>query len=59
MAAAAQQAAIAIAKKKKLVGKKARPQERKCRKKFPGDYNKDGKINAADFKKHRKDCKRG
>ena len=55
-ASAAQQAAIAISKKK-TAGKKGKPGGKKCGKKFPGDYDRNGKINAADFRQYRKDCK--
>ena len=57
-ASAAQQAAIAISKKRETAAKKTKPGAKKCGKKFPGDYDGNGRINAADFKKYRKDCKR-
>ena len=56
-ASAAQQAAIAIAKKRKgAAGKK--PQKKGCGKKFPGDYDRSGRVTGADFKKYHRDCKK-
>ena len=57
----AQQAAIAIAKKKKMQGgmakkngKKKMRVGKKDKGRFPGDVNHDGKISGADFKLARK-----
>ena len=49
-AARRQQAAIAIAKKRSSAAAK----KKKARGRFPGDINKDGRVNAADFRMARK-----
>ena len=55
MPARAQQAAIAIAKKRGTGKRKAAKTGRKAPKsRFPGDVNRDGRINAADFRLARK-----